>query len=132
MRDCFVYILTNKNRSTLYIGVTNDLARRVSEHQSKEIAGFSKDYSLSILLYHETYPDAALAIAREKQLKGWRRGKKVALIERVNPRWIDLSAGLEQPEIVRGPSTAFPPPSPAGNSAQDDGMDEPPAEPEFL
>ena len=105
MCDCFVYIITNKNRSTLYIGVTNDLARRIFEHRSKAVKGFSADYSLSILLYHETYPDARAAIAREKQLKGWRREKKVALIERVNPRWVDLTATLEQPEIVRGPST---------------------------
>jgi len=122
MRDCFVYILTNRNRSTLSIGVTNDLARRISEHRSKEIKGFSADYSLSILLYHETYPDAPSAIAREKQLKGWRREKKVKLIERANPRWIDLGATLEQPEIVRGPSA----------SLRMTGEDEPAAGPEFL
>ena len=125
MPDCFVYILTNKNRSTLYIGVTNDLARRVWEHRNKTLPGFIADYSLSVLLYHETYPDARSAIAREKQLKGWRREKKVALIERVNPRWRDLSAALEQAEIVRGPSTAL-------RSAQDDGEEGPAAGPEFL
>jgi putative endonuclease len=124
MPDCFVYIITNKNRSTLYIVVTNDLARRMGEHRSKEVRGFSADYSLSILLYYETYPDAPSAIAREKQLKGWRREKKVKLIEQVNPRWMDLSAALEQPEIVRGPSTSL-------HSAQDDG-EGPAAGPEFL
>jgi putative endonuclease len=124
MPDCFVYIITNKNRSTLYIGVTNDLVRRMAEHRSKETRGFSADYALSILLYHETYPDAASAIAREKQLKGWRRNKKVNLIERMNPRWMDLSAALEQSEIVRGPSTPL-------RSAQDD-LNEQAARPEFL
>jgi putative endonuclease len=121
MPDCFVYIITNKNRSTLYIGVTNDLARRISEHRSKEVKGFSADYSLSILLYHETHPDARSAIAREKQLKRWRREKKIALIERVNPRWIDLTATLEQPEIARGPSASL-------RMTED----EPTAGPEFL
>jgi putative endonuclease len=131
MPECFVYILTNKNRSTLYIGVTNDLARRVWEHREKAVPGFSADYSLAVLLYYEVFPDAPSAIAREKQLKGWRREKKVGLIERANPRWRDLSVELEQGEIVRGPSTASPPPSPAGDSAQDDGGG-PDAGPEFL
>ena len=124
MPECFVYILTNKNRSTLYIGVTNDLARRVWEHREKAVPGFSADYSLAVLLYYEVFPDALSAIAREKQLKGWRREKKVGLIERVNPRWRDLGAELEQEEIVRGPSTPL-------RSAQDDG-DGPSAGPEFL
>ena len=125
MPDCFVYIITNKNRSTLYIGVTNDLARRVWEHRNKTLPGFSADYALSVLLYHETFPSAPSAIAREKQLKGWRREKKVALIERVNPRWRDLGAGLEQAEIVRGHSTPL-------RSAQDDGEEGSAAGPEFL
>ena len=124
MPECFVYIITNKNRSTLSIGVTNDLARRIWEHRNKALPGFSANYSLSILLYHETYPDAGSAIAREKQIKGWRREKKVGLIERVNPRWRDLSVELEQEEIVRGPSTPL-------RSAQDDG-EGPVAGPEFL
>ena len=125
MRTLFVYIMTNHLRTTVYIGVTNDLARRVWEHRNKTLPGFTAAYSLSILLYHETYPDAPSAIAREKQLKGWRREKKVALIERVNPRWMDLRAALEQAEIVRGPSTAL-------RSAQDDGEEGPAAGPEFL
>jgi putative endonuclease len=92
MRDFFVYILTNRNRKVLYIGVTNDMERRLAEHRAKEVPGFSERYNLTALLYVETYPDAQSAIAREKQLKGWRREKKVALINTINPAWRDLSA----------------------------------------
>jgi putative endonuclease len=119
--DCYVYIVTNKNRSTLYIGVTNELARRLEEHRTEATPGFSSDYSLSILLYYEIAPDPRSAIAREKQLKGWRRKKKVKLIEAVNPRWLDLSAGLYQPEIVRGPSTPPAKPGCAQDDFEDDG-----------
>ena len=91
MENFFVYIITNKSRSTLYIGVTNNLERRLWEHRTKQVNGFSADYNLMYLLYHETYPDPQSAIAREKQLKGWRREKKVKLIEKINPRWMDLS-----------------------------------------
>jgi putative endonuclease len=91
VRDFFVYIITNKNRRVLYVGVTNDMERRLWEHRAKEVPGFSARYNLSTLLYVETFPDAASAIAREKQLKGWRREKKLKLIQSVNPRWLDLS-----------------------------------------
>lgn len=91
MADYYVYILTNKTRSTLYIGVTNDLERRISEHRLQEVKGFTAQYNLRHLLYYENYPDPGAAIAREKQLKGWRREKKVGLIEKTNPRWMDLS-----------------------------------------
>lgn len=131
MGDYFVYILTNKNRSTLYIGVTNDLVRRVWEHRNKALPGFTADYSLNVLLYHETFPEPRSAIVREKQLKGWRREKKVNLIQSLNPRWADLSEGWFDGEMS-GPSTPFPPPAPAGNSAQDDGEQGPAADPEFL
>jgi putative endonuclease len=92
VRDFYVYILTNKNRKVLYIGVTNDLQRRLCEHRAKQVTGFSARYSLVHLLHVEPYPDPLSAIAREKQLKGWRREKKVRLIEERNPRWRDLSA----------------------------------------
>jgi putative endonuclease len=88
--DFWVYILTNKLNSVLYIGMTNDLTRRVSEQQSGEIPRFTADYRCHKLVYWEYYSDVGEAIAREKQLKNWSRKKKVALIEGMNPRWVDL------------------------------------------
>ena len=90
----FVYILASKRNGTLYVGVTNDLARRVWEHKSDAAAGFTKKYGVHLLVYaefHETMPDA---IRREKQIKEWRRDWKINLIERDNPRWIDLYPSL--------------------------------------
>jgi putative endonuclease len=87
----YVYIMSNLSR-TLYVGVTRDLERRVWEHKQKTIPGFTKRYNLTMLVYCESYPDPLSAIAREKELMGWLRAKKVALIERENPRWLDLSA----------------------------------------
>lgn len=91
MKDFFVYILTNKNRTTLYIGITNDLKRRLEEHRNKEIHGFTAQYNLNRLVYFETFSDPQSAIAREKQLKGWLRKKKIQIIEKQNPHWQDLS-----------------------------------------
>src|SRR5437016_4022046 len=85
-----VYILTNKNNTVLYTGVTNDLCRRVSEHRLKLIPGFTKKYNVDKLVYHEWFEDAPNAIAREKQLKAGSRAKKIALIEESNPEWRDL------------------------------------------
>ena len=90
--DYFVYVLTDKGRKTLYIGVTNDLQKRLWEHRNPEKASFSQQYHCILLVYHEHFGEALDAIAREKQLKGWRRAKKIALIETMNPRWEDLSA----------------------------------------
>ena len=84
--------MTNRS-GTLYTGVTNDLMRRVYEHQQKLVDGFTKKYNISQLVYYEETPDIVSAIAREKQIKGWLRKKKVALIESVNPYWKDLSEG---------------------------------------
>ncbi len=75
----------------LYIGVTNDLERRVSEHKSKTIPGFTSDYNVTKLVYFESFSNIRDAIAREKQWKSWRRSKKVALLEATNPEWRDLS-----------------------------------------
>jgi len=86
----YVYILTNKNHSVLYIGVTSDLDGRLWEHRAKIMEGFTKQYSVGKLIFHEDYPDPRSAIDREKQLKGWRREKKIALIQTQNPRWVDL------------------------------------------
>jgi len=85
-----VYILASRSR-VLYIGVTNDLARRVAEHRQGLVEGFSKKYGVDRLVFYEQTPDIRSAIAREKQLKSWRREKKIALIEASNPTWRDLS-----------------------------------------
>ena len=92
VKQYYVYIMTNKRR-TLYTGVTNNLERRVSEHQRRLLHGFTTDYSIRFLLYYEAWPDIRAAIAREKQIKGWARARKMALIESVNPAWRDLSHG---------------------------------------
>ena len=87
----FVYILANWNHSVLYIGVTNDLQRRVYEHRQELVEGFTKKYHVHKLVYYEHTGDVKAALAREKQLKGWRREKKEALVETMNPDWNDLS-----------------------------------------
>jgi putative endonuclease len=105
MRDhnYYVYIVTNKHCTTLYIGMTNDLGRRIIEDKNGEIAGFTQRYQLNRLVWFEHFRDVTAAIACEKKLKGWRRSKKIALIEKQNPRWFDLSANWEQePRIDNG------------------------------
>ena len=94
MKAYFVYMMTNRSRVVLYTGVTNDLARRVWEHQNGAVKGFSKNYKLRILVYHETHHDIRDAIAREKEIKGWLRIKKNQMVETLNPKWIDLSRTL--------------------------------------
>ena len=86
----YVYIMTNRVR-ILYVGVTNDIERRVYEHKHKLVKGFTKRYNLTWLVHYEETSDAVAAIEREKEVKGWRRSKKVALIESMNPKWKDLS-----------------------------------------
>ena len=86
----YVYIVTNNHNSVLYIGVTSNLEGRIFEHRERLTEGFTKTYQATKLIFYEDYPDPLSAIAREKQLKGWRREKKIALIEKQNPRWIDL------------------------------------------
>ena len=86
----FVYILASKRNGTIYIGVTNDLQRRIVEHREKKIPGFTKRYGVTMLVYFEEYEDPRYAINREKQLKGWLRKKKLALIESVNPEWKEI------------------------------------------
>ena len=90
MKQYYVYIMTNRSR-TLYIGVTNNLQRRMYEHKHHLMAGFTSKYDLTRLVYFEETSDVNIAIAREKQIKGWLRTKKVALIESMNPDWRDLS-----------------------------------------
>jgi putative endonuclease len=85
-----VYIMTNKS-GTLYTGVTNNLERRVYEHKHKLVPGFTSKYNITKLIYFEEGNDVNAALAREKQIKGWLRAKKIALIESTNPEWRDLS-----------------------------------------
>ncbi len=87
----YIYILANKTNSVIYIGVTNDLQRRVCEHKSEEIKGFTKKYHVHKLVYFEEFSDVNDAITREKQLKKWVREKKNQLIEAQNPSWDDLA-----------------------------------------
>ncbi|MGD0346081.1 MAG: GIY-YIG nuclease family protein [Terracidiphilus sp.] len=86
----FTYIVASRSH-TLYIGVTGDLRKRIFEHKWKEHDGFAAKYNCDRLVWFESYQDVRAAIDREKQLKGWRREKKIALIEKMNPTWIDLS-----------------------------------------
>ena len=89
-KEYYVYIMTNKSR-TLYTGVTNNLMRRVYEHKNKLIPGFTSNYNIQFLVYYEAGSDIHAAIAREKQIKGWLRAKKIALIDSMNPEWKDLT-----------------------------------------
>ena len=89
-RNYYIYILASKKNGTLYIGITNDLTRRVYEHKTDAVEGFTKRYAVHTLVYYEQTSDPVAAITREKQLKKWRRIWKVALIEEKNPGWRDL------------------------------------------
>jgi putative endonuclease len=90
----YVYVLASRKHGTLYIGVTNDLIRRIYQHKTKAIRGFTKRYGVDTLVYFEIFDDPLSAIAREKQLKKWNREWKVQLIESKNPNWVDLSPTL--------------------------------------
>jgi putative endonuclease len=90
MNEYYTYIMTNRS-GTLYVGVTNDLERRVFEHKSKLVRGFTSKYNIDRLIYYEATSDVHAAIAREKRLKGWTRRKKLDLVRSMNPRFTDLS-----------------------------------------
>ena len=92
MKTYYVYIMTNHS-GTLYTGMTNDLGHRVYEHKHNLVPGFPRKYDITKLVYYEEGPEVDAALTREKQIKGWPRAKKVALIESKNPEWKDLSAG---------------------------------------
>jgi len=94
-KQYYVYILTNKSNNVLYIGVTNDLVRRVYEHKNKMIDGFTKKYNLTKLVYYEATTDVRSAIEREKQLKNWHREWKLNLVKEFNPEWKDLGEMLK-------------------------------------
>ena len=89
-----VYIITNHRHGTLYTGVTSNLARRMYEHRKGLIEGFSKRYDLKTLIWYEVHDTMAAAITREKQIKAWKRGWKIELIEKMNPMWLDLHDDL--------------------------------------
>ena len=86
----YVYILTSNNGRAMYIGFSNNLERRIQEHKSGLIEGFTKKYNVHRLVYYEYFEDASAAIAREKELKGWKRERKNALVESVNPEWKEI------------------------------------------
>ncbi len=90
MKRYFVYILTNQRNGTLYVGVTNDITRRVYEHKNDLVGGFTSKYKVHLLVYFEEFHNIDLAIIREKQLKKWKRAWKLRLIESLNPEWNDL------------------------------------------
>ena len=93
-RRFFVYILANRPRGVLYIGVTNDLIRRLAEHKGKLVPGFTRTYGVIILVYYEEYSSILEARTREATLKGWRRAWKIELVDKFNPDWRDLSNEL--------------------------------------
>ncbi len=95
-REYYVYILASRIGGTLYVGVTNDLVRRVYEHRTKAVKGFTSRYGVTRLVYFEIFGDIEAAILREKQLKKWERAWKIRLIEERNPDWADLYPSIAQ------------------------------------
>jgi putative endonuclease len=104
-KSYYVYIICNKRNGTLYIGVTNDLFRRITEHKHGEIDGFSKKYNVHQLVYFEETSDIIAALTREKQIKKWKRAWKLRLIEQSNPEWKDLFQDITGGQKMTG----FPP-----------------------
>jgi len=98
----YVYIMTNRSH-TLYTGVTSNLQRRVYEHKHTMLPAFTSKYRIDQLVYYEETPDARSALEREKQIKGWLRSKKIALVEAMNPQWQDLSVAWREDESPRRP-----------------------------
>jgi len=96
-RSYWVYILASDIGGTLYIGVTNDLVRRVHEHRTDAVKGFTSNHAIHRLVYYEQFGDIEFAIRREKRLKKWNRAWKVDLIEKTNPQWIDLFPSIASP-----------------------------------
>jgi len=90
MKVYYIYILTNQHNTVFYVGVTNNLIRRVYEHKNKLVKGFTSKYNINKLVYYEVFSDVRDAIYREKQIKSWSRKKKIEMIEKFNPEWKDL------------------------------------------
>jgi putative endonuclease len=101
-RPAWIYILASRKNGTLYIGVTADLGTRIAQHKGGAVAGFTRQYHVSTLVYSEEFAHVRLAITREKALKGWNRRRKIELIESVNPDWDDLAANWREHRL--GPS----------------------------
>jgi putative endonuclease len=101
--EYWVYIMASLS-GTLYTGITGAFSTRVMQHKAGEIEGFSRQYKCNRLVYYERFADVRMAIAREKQIKRWRRSKKIALIEKMNPRWQDLAGHWGQTMLFRGQS----------------------------
>ena len=96
----FVYLLTNRNNKVMYVGMTNDLLRRVHEHRTKAVKGFTEKYNVHKLVYFEETADVHAAIAREKEIKKWRREKKNALVNTTNPVWHDLAINIGLSPVI--------------------------------
>jgi putative endonuclease len=92
----YVYLLASRKHGTLYLGVTNDLIRRVYEHKTKVVRGFTSRYGVDLLVWFECYDDPLTAITREKEVKKWRRDWKIRMIEESNPGWVDLYEGISR------------------------------------
>ena len=99
-RSYWVYILSNRPHGTLYIGVTNSLERRLWQHKTGLKEGFAKQYGLNRLVYFEEFRDVSNAIRRETELKGWRRDRKIALLQQDNPLWKDLAEGWHDVSVT--------------------------------
>ena len=96
MKESYVYILASKYNGTLYIGMTSDLVKRIWEHQTKFVSGFTAQYNVTKLVYYEIFNDIQLAAAREKRLKEWKRQWKIDLVQKMNPDWQDLYHNIIQ------------------------------------
>ena len=94
MENYYVYIMASKRNGTLYTGVTSDLSRRVWQHKSGEVPGFTSKYTINQLVYYELHEDIMVAIKREKNIQAWKRNWKIRLIEKHNPDWNDLYASI--------------------------------------
>jgi putative endonuclease len=121
----YVYILASRSR-TLYTGVTNSADRRIAQHKQKLLEGFTRRYNIDRLVHLETFTSIVNAIAREKQIKGWTRAKKIALIEAENPTWEDLAADLGKPVPPLKPSDRVQTADPSSpiSAPQDDALSE--------
>ncbi|MGA9882165.1 MAG: GIY-YIG nuclease family protein [Candidatus Acidiferrales bacterium] len=106
MKTYCAYIMASES-GVLYVGVTNNLENRALQHQSKRIPGFTARYNVRKLVYYEVYGDIRLAIAREKQVKGWLRKRKIALIESMNPSWKDLMMELQTARAASAQRRSF-------------------------
>lgn len=125
MKLYYVYIMTNRHRSTLYTGLTNSLEHRVHQHKTKVVKGFTSRYHVDRLVYYEETDDVGAAIAREKQIKGWTRAKKITLIDSFNPRWLDLAETWFAREVPVAPQrTSIPASPPPDSFAKLPGADE--------